>query len=116
MAAILPLAILATNSLLSPTFTLSIGWPLLARCFVGGVALLPAGFVMGFAFPTGMRRFGDPNKAWFWAMNGVMSVVGSVLSLGLAMALGFSKVVLVGAVAYVVAWLLLRTPVSVRSA
>jgi uncharacterized membrane protein len=49
-------------------------------------------------------------------MNGVMSVVGSVLSLGLAMALGFSKVVLVGAVAYVVAWLLLRTPVSVRSA
>jgi hypothetical protein len=32
------------------------------------------------------------------------------------MALGFSKVVLVGAVAYVVAWLLLRTPVSVRSA
>jgi hypothetical protein len=109
LAVLLPLAILATNALLSPMFSSSLGWPLLARCVAGWLALLPAGFLMGFAFPIGMRCFGDPNKAWFWAMNGVMSVVGSVFSLGLAMVIGFSNVVLVGVVAYIAGWLLLGT-------
>jgi spermidine synthase len=107
-AILLPLSIVATNFLLTPLFSLGMGWPLVARCITGWLVLLPAGFCMGFAFPIGMRRFGDPDKAWFWAMNGVMSVVGSVLSLGLAMAMGFSNVVLIGVAAYVVAWFLLQ--------
>ena len=64
---------------------------------------------MGFAFPIGMRQFGDPNKAWFWAVNGVMGVLGSVCSLGLAMVVGFSNAVLIGILAYLIAWLLLTT-------
>ncbi len=108
-AVLLPLSIVATNFLLTPLFSLGMGWPLVARYITGWLVLLPAGFCMGFAFPIGMRCFGDPDKAWFWAMNGVMSVVGSVLSLGLAMAMGFSSVVLIGVAAYVAAWLLLRT-------
>lgn len=107
LAALLPIAIVATNFLLSPLFTRSLGWPLLTRCIVGWFVLLPAGFLMGFAFPIGMRRFGDPNKAWFWAMNGVTSVVGSIFSLGLAMAIGFANVALVGVIAYLAAWVLL---------
>ena len=108
-AVLLPLSLVATNFLLTPLFSLGMAWPLVARCITGWLVLLPAGFFMGFAFPVGMRCFGDPDKAWFWAMNGVMSVVGSVLSLGLAMAMGFSSVVLIGVAAYVAAWLLLRT-------
>ncbi len=108
LAFLLPLSIVVTNFLLTPLFSLGMGWPLVVRCITGWLVLLPAGFFMGFAFPIGMRCFGDPDKAWFWAMNGVMSVVGSVLSLGLAMAMGFSNVVLIGSGAYVVAWLLLR--------
>jgi len=108
-AVLLPLSIVVTNFLLTPLFSVGMGWSLFARCLAGWLVLLPAGFLMGFAFPIGMRCFGDPDKAWFWAMNGVMSVVGSVLSLGLAMAMGFSNVVLIGVAAYVGAWLLLRT-------
>jgi hypothetical protein len=115
LAVLLPLGIVATNFLLTPLFSLGIGWPLLARCVTGWLVLLPAGFLMGFAFPIGMRCFGDPDKAWFWAMNGVMGVLGSVLSLGLAMAVGFSNVVLIGVAAYVAAWLLLRTSPLERS-
>jgi hypothetical protein len=115
-APLLPLAIVMTNLVLSPLFSVGLGWPLLGRCVVGGLCLLPAGFLMGFAFPIGMRHFGDPNKAWFWAINGVMSVVGSVFSLGLAMAIGFSNVALVGVAAYLAALLLLwqRGPVATQ--
>lgn len=116
LAVLLPVAILATNLLLSPLFSISLGWPLPARCLAGWLALLPAGFLMGFAFPVGMRWFGDPDKAWFWAMNGVTSVAGSVLSLGLAMVVGFSNVVLAGVAAYLAAWLLLRVRAAAPAA
>jgi hypothetical protein len=70
--------------------------------------LVPPGFLMGFAFPAGMLRFGDENKPWFWAVNGATSVLASVGSLGLAMTVGFERVVLAGAVCYLAAAALLR--------
>jgi hypothetical protein len=113
---ILPLVIALTNLLFEPVFTSSMGWPLVLRGALGIAMLLPAGFAMGFPFPIGMQHFGDPNKAWFWAMNGVMSVVGSVMSLALAMVFGFTNVVIVGVVAYFFAWTILQLPGSAREA
>jgi hypothetical protein len=55
-----------------------------------------------------MLRFGDENKAWFWALNGAAGVLASVVSLALAMHAGFANVGYLGVAAYVVAWLILR--------
>jgi hypothetical protein len=63
---------------------------------------------MGLFFPSGMVRFGDGNKAWFWAINGVVGVLASVLSLALSIQLGFSGVAYIGIGLYVLAWLALQ--------
>lgn len=96
------------NFILDPvlTATLGLGFPL--RVIIALLLLIPPGFLMGFAFPAGMIRFGDTDKAWFWAVNGAAGVLASVGSLGLAMMLGFEKVVLIGAVLYLAAAVLLR--------
>ena len=70
--------------------------------------LLPAGVLMGFAFPTGMVTFGEANKAWFWAVNGAASVLASVSSLALSMTFGFEAVALAGVALYGVAVLALK--------
>ena len=69
--------------------------------------LLPSGILMGFALPTGLAVFSEQSKPWFWAVNGVASVLASVFSLALAMMIGLSSTVWAGAVLYAVAWLLL---------
>ena len=55
-----------------------------------------------------MIAFGDRNKAWFWAINGVASVLASVCSVGFSIALGFTNVLMLGMMFYLVAWLVLR--------
>lgn len=64
--------------------------------------------------PLGLRavaahtEFAHEYVAWSWAVNGVASVIGSVLSTILAMTFGFRVVIGVALGAYVVALLLLR--------
>ncbi|MGZ3478193.1 MAG: hypothetical protein ACXVCJ_27095, partial [Polyangiales bacterium] len=74
---------------------------------------LPVAVAMGFAFPIGMMKFGDANRAWLWAVNGAASVLASVTTLALAMAYGFSRVLWIGVGAYVLAAVVL---VSAREA
>ncbi|MBW2459663.1 MAG: hypothetical protein JRI68_34540, partial [Deltaproteobacteria bacterium] len=100
------LAIGGLNLVLSPLFATTLGWPGAARIVVAGLAVAPAGFAMGMFFPLGMVRFGDTNKAWFWALNGAAGVLASVASLALAMELGFATVGFLGVAGYVLAWLL----------
>jgi hypothetical protein len=98
--------IVAVNALLSPAFDATIGWPLAARVLVAGAGLALVGFLLGFCFPVGMRRFGAANGTWYWALNGAASVLASVASLALAMELGLSLVAYTAAVLYLGAWAL----------
>jgi hypothetical protein len=66
---------------------------------------------MGFAFPVGMACFGDASKAWFWALNGVNGVLAGVLSLALAMQIGFDGVLFAGMGGYLLAWVLWRSAI-----
>jgi hypothetical protein len=102
------LGVAAVNAVLGPISTAVLGWiwPLRAAASVG--LLLPCGILLGCFFPLGMVRFGEPHKAWFWAVNGAASVVASVVSLALAMEMGFSRVAYLGVGLYVVAWLLFQ--------
>jgi hypothetical protein len=103
-----PLVLFGLNALLGPLLEAALGWHVAARVLVAVALLVPPGFLMGFAFPAGMLRFGDENKPWFWAVNGATSVLASVGSLGLAMTVGFERVVLAGVLCYLAAAVLLR--------
>jgi hypothetical protein len=68
-------------------------------------ALLPLGFLLGFAFPTGMRLVEtiDPRPApWFWGINGATSVLASVLAVMLGISLGIGATLLASAASYLV--------------
>ena len=106
--ALLPVAVAIMELLLTPAMRASLGWAFAARVIASIVFLAPAGFAMGFAFPSGMAAFSERNKPWFWAMNGVSSVLATVVALAMSMLLGFSGAVWIGALCYGAAWLLLR--------
>ena len=86
-------------------------WPLWGRACAAVAALLPVGFVLGLMMPLGLRRVREesPDYApWAWGVNCVTSVVGSALSLLLAIAVGFTAVLYTALGLYVLAGLLLR--------
>jgi hypothetical protein len=67
------------------------------------VSLTPLGLVMGMPFPLGLRAVASwegQQVALAWAVNGVLSVIGSILAVALAIRFGFSAVLLAGGVAY----------------
>jgi hypothetical protein len=73
----------------------------------GAVAtLFPVGFVLGMAFPIGIKSAGEEGRTitpWLWAINGATSVCASVLSVVLAMAWGITFAWWVGVGCYVIA-------------
>jgi predicted O-methyltransferase YrrM len=90
-------------------------WPLAARVLVvtGLTALIAV--PLGIPFPSALRLASDqPNHtlAALWGMNGVFSVLGSVLATAVAMTWGFSYALFAGIAAYgalaLVAWLARR--------
>lgn len=75
--------------------------PVRAAVCVGVIA--PAGVLMGFAFPTGMRLVlaRDARPApWFWGINGAAGVLASVTAVTLSIALGISATLIAGALCY----------------
>ena len=88
--------------------------PFAARVLLSFVLLAPLGLILGMFMPFGLRTVGalsdhpDEYVAWGWAINGVFSVIGSVLTTILAMSWGFHTVQLLSlgiyAIAVVVLW------------
>jgi hypothetical protein len=75
------------------------------------ITLVPLGFFMGMPFPTGMKALGQINERlipWAWAINGCFSVLAPVLTIMLAMTIGFKTVLWIGALSYVMAFFALR--------
>lgn len=108
LSPIAPLLLAAVNLLLSPMFAATLGASEAVRIALAILVLLPVGFVLGHFFPIGMVRFGDDDKPWFWALNGACSVLAGVISLALAMAIGFQGVAWIGVGGYLLAGWLLR--------
>jgi hypothetical protein len=73
--------------------------PLAGRVLAVLVVLAPLGAAMGTLMPNGLRLFpGDATVPW--AINGVGSVVGSVLATTLALKYGYPMAALTGAILY----------------
>jgi hypothetical protein len=71
---------------------------------------LPIGLLVGMPFPSGLRMAGRWLPAAvpaLWGLNAMSAVLGSALASAIAVAFGFEAVLLVGAVLYAIAALLL---------
>ncbi|HYB12277.1 MAG TPA: hypothetical protein VEG67_02330 [Myxococcota bacterium] len=80
------------------------------RILVTCALQLPLGLALGMYFPIGAELLGQHERRlvpWAWGVNGVASVVSSVLAVILGMTIGFSGVALVAAATYTVGTLAL---------
>jgi hypothetical protein len=83
----------------------------LVRIAISVIAIMPLGFVLGFAFPTGMRlveRLDRRPTPWFWGINGATGVLASVAGLMFSMSLGINVTLLMAVACY-----LLLVPTSI---
>ena len=65
--------------------------------------IMPLGFLLGFAFPIGMRLVEAVDRQptpWFWGVNGATGVLASVLGVVLSMSLGINVTLLISAACY----------------
>jgi len=101
--AILMMVALAYPMLLPRLFQLALGWPAAARFAVGVMSLAPLGVLMGIPFPKGIAWLGRSSPdliPWAWGVNGAVSVVASVLAALVALSVGFTVVLVTGAICY----------------
>jgi len=108
---VLALFVALCAMLLPPLFVIASPWPLPLRSVFFCLLVAIPGSLMGIPFPTGLRLLGqvDPGLIpWAWTINGVFSVLAPLLAVMAAMATGFRGVLLLGAAAYLLAFLILR--------
>jgi hypothetical protein len=77
--------------------------PLTPRALFCVAVIAPAGILMGFGFPTGMRLASAVDKRptpWFWGVNGAAGVLASSLAVACSIAYGISFTLMAGGVCY----------------
>ena len=91
---------------LQPLLRELVEWPFAARVALSVVLLAPAGLVLGMAMPLGLTRLAGLHPGavpWGWAVNGIASVLASVLAVAVAVTWGFAAVTLLALACYLVA-------------
>ncbi|MDK2809470.1 MAG: hypothetical protein PWR27_179 [Petroclostridium sp.] len=80
-------------------------WSLVNRILISSIIVMIQGFFMGMPFPRGLKLLSESGRSdiipVMWGINGVMSVVGSVLSIILSMEFGFNGALIAGGIAYI---------------
>lgn len=77
-----------------------------ARIAIAMGVIAPLGVLMGMPFPQGLRRTGQgalPPPPFYWGLNGVMSVIGSIAAALVALHVGVQASMLAGCACYLVA-------------
>jgi len=110
----------AIEAMALPKLVPALLWlPLWGRIVVAIVLIAPLGLAMGMPFPSGLRRTGDGALAappFYWGLNGIMSVIGSVTTVFVALTAGFQAAMLMGSACYLLAALASRMAFSARPA
>ncbi len=91
---------------LQPLLRVLIGAPFALRVVITIALLAPVGVMLGTAMPIGLRRLTalhPEGTAWAWGINGIASVLASVLAIAVAIAWGFSAATALAALCYLVA-------------
>lgn len=79
------------------------GSSLAFRAIVTVLVVLPAGLLMGFGFPTGMRFISAVDRRptpWFWGINGASAVLASAVAVATSISSGIGTTLMLGAVCY----------------
>ena len=98
-------AIIVIRFVLTPLLGMLESAELLTRASATVVILFPIGILLGLFFPMGMRLFGqDPRQQhatpWYWALNGVFSVLCSALAVFISIFIAVSANFILAAVLY----------------
>jgi hypothetical protein len=73
------------------------------RILLSLMVVMPAGFLMGFAFPTGMLLVDKVDREptpWFWGINGATGVLASVLAVVIGMSFGINVTMFLAGLCY----------------
>lgn len=87
--------------------SLCIGWPLVGRVAVTVAVIAPLGIVLGMPFAHGIalvERINPSFVPWAWAVNGSLTVVGSIVTVIVSMNFGFQAVLLAAVLIYLIAF------------
>ena len=79
----------------------------IVRIAVATLMIFPIGFFMGMPFPLGILAIEHKPRgaiAWAWAMNGLFTVIGGILSVLLSLYFGFQITLLFAMAIYLLAW------------
>src|SRR5215213_9891991 len=79
------------------------GADLALRAALAVAILAPAGFLMGFGFPTGMRLVSQISRRptpWFWGINGAAGVLAGSIAVLTSIAFGIDTTLRLGALCY----------------
>jgi hypothetical protein len=93
---------------LQPLLRAMIDLPFALRVTAAFLLLAPVGLSLGMAMPLGLRRFRALHPtgiAYAWGVNGVASVLASVLGIAIAVSFGFPAASLAALVCYAFALL-----------
>jgi hypothetical protein len=93
----------AAQAMLPGIFAAMSSHGLPVRVAVSLAVLMPAGFLMGFAFPTGMKMVEAISRepaAWFWGINGATGVLASTLAVMIGIATGINVTMVLAAGCY----------------
>jgi hypothetical protein len=93
----------AAQAMLPDIFAAMSSGGVTVRIAVSLAVLMPAGFLMGFAFPTGMKMvdaISSEPAAWFWGINGATGVLASTLAVMIAIAMGINVTMMLAGVCY----------------
>jgi hypothetical protein len=81
----------------------TIGFSLTTKIILSVLLISPTAFFMGMPFPLGLKQLSalnDSTIAWAWGINGVFSVISTVLATIIAVELGFISVMVFSIAAY----------------
>ena len=95
--------LIAAQATLTHLFEATTAQALPARIAISLAVVMPVGFLMGFAFPTGMALVNrvDPEPTpWFWGINGATGVLASVVAVMVSMAFGINVTMLLAGICY----------------
>jgi predicted membrane-bound spermidine synthase len=76
------------------------------RMLMAALFITPLGLLMGMPFPRGLQETGRgplPPPPFYWGLNGILSVIGSVTTVFIALQAGFQVAMFVGCACYLIA-------------
>jgi hypothetical protein len=95
----------AVNNLIFPRIISdTISGSLLLKVLISGVFIFPLGFFLGMPFPYVLDKCknnrSDLSIPAIWAVNGLASVIGSIIAIIISISIGYSGVLWIGAALY----------------